>query len=129
METAELIKPGFSVADADQPVIQTVAEGLRISFRDWQERNIQALFMDAVSFRWDMIEWYPLIDGERYDSTHIILNSEWLQQHVKQRAIGDEKDYNHYRLNFNASGCLQVIARGIQVESLEATGDVENTPQ
>jgi hypothetical protein len=68
--------------------------------------------VDAVSYRWDQLDW-KFLSGERYDSTHIISHSEWLREHIAQGSIEVNDGYFHYRLNFNACGTLQVLAKSI----------------
>ena len=121
METAEIIDPGFSVADAENVSLRTIPSGLEISFTDWRECAVRVLFVDAISHSWDLLDW-NFVEGERFDSTHIIHNSEWLRKHIAQNAINERQGYNHYRLNFNASGTLQVLARGISIENAEQVG-------
>ena len=118
METAEIIDPGFSVADGEDVRLTKGDQGLILQFRNWQEEQIQALFVDAVSYRWDQIDW-DLLEGERFDSTHVIANSEWLREHVAQRSIEENEGYVHYRLNFNACGTLQVLAKSIMNQTAE----------
>ena len=113
-ETAEIIDPGFAVADGERLSLATEGEDLKLSFLDWNARNVTAIFVNAISYRWDRLDW-AYLEEERYDASHIIHNSDWLQQHVDQRSIENNERYNHYRLNFNAAGTLQVIAREIKV--------------
>ena len=115
METAEIIDPGFSVADAENVFISTVKSGLEVEFKDWKEKKKRIFFVDAVSYRWDQIDW-KCLEGERYDCTHIIHNSEWLKEHLGQNSVEENEGYYHYRLNFNAAGTLQVLARDIQLK-------------
>jgi hypothetical protein len=117
METAEVLRPGFSVADASAPEMITAGGNLRIHFTQWNEQPAQVMFVDAVAHRWEQMEMEPLLEGERFDSTHIIHQSKWLQAHLDRREFAPEVGYKHYRLNFNAAGCLQVIARDLVLES------------
>lgn len=111
-EQATIIDPGFSVADAELPAISTSEEGLVIRFKDWREVTVEAIFMDAVSYRWDEIDW-AFVKEERFDCSHTIENSEWLAEHLSQNSFSPDDGYKHYRLNFNVGGSLQVIARDI----------------
>lgn len=113
METAEVIDPGFVVADGEDVNLQMTETGLHLRFTDWGENPVHALFLDAVSHRWEQIEFKELKD-ERYDSSHIIHNSEWLREHLRQGTIVVGEGYRHYRFNFNACGTLQVLAKGIE---------------
>jgi hypothetical protein len=124
METAELINPGFSVADASMPDLITAEGNLRIRFTEWNDNPIQVLFVDAVSHRWD-VTWNVLLDGERFDSSHIIQQSKWLQSHFDCRECIPDAGYKHYRLNFNASGSLEVIAREMVLERDDEAGGAQ----
>lgn len=119
METAEIIDPGFAVADAENVTISTSDGGLEVEFEDWKENKTRILFVDAISHSWDAIDW-KCLEGERYDCTHIIHNSEWLKEHLSQRSVEENEGYKHYRLNFNAEGTLQVLARDLQIKPEQA---------
>lgn len=118
-ERATIIDPGFSVADAELPEISTTDEGLVIRFIDWRKERVEALFVDAVSFRWDYID-LASAEGERFDCSHTIENSEWLAEHLAQISFTPDEGFKHFRLNFNVGGCLQVIARAIQTRTEQA---------
>lgn len=119
-ERAEVIAPGFVVADAGVPSLQTINEGLEVRFVDYRKQSVEVVFRDAVAFSWEQTD-YSLLDGERYDSTHIIHHSSWLQKYIAQNVIFQREAYRHYRLNFNAAGILQVIAKDIQAQVLPET--------
>ncbi len=112
-EFAEIIEPGFSVADAERPELKSVDSGLQVTFKDWREQLVSIIFVDALSYRWDQIDW-NFLENERFDSSHVIHNSTWLKTHFDQHAISEKEDFRHYRLNFNAAGTLQVIAKSIR---------------
>jgi hypothetical protein len=116
IETAEWIDLGVSIADASAPEMVTAGGNLRIHFAQWNSEPAQVLFVDAVAHRWEQMEMEPLLEGEGFDSSHIIHQSKWLQAHLDRREFGPEVGYKHYRLNFNAAGCLQVIARDLVLE-------------
>lgn len=121
LERATIINPGFSVADAELPSISTSEDGLEIRFLDWREDLVEAIFVDSVSFRWDQIDW-AFVEGERHDSSHVIENSDWMAEHLAQNSFSPDGGYKHYRLNFNAGGSLQVIAREIRLRTEHFVG-------
>ncbi len=114
MERAEIIDPGFSTADADFPDINMDEGDLILKFKDWQEIQREVFFSDTVAFKWQMIETF--IEGEEYDRSHIIAESEWLAEHIKQGEIGAQEEYKHYKFNFNGNGQLEVISNGFTVK-------------
>jgi hypothetical protein len=80
---------------------------------------VEAVFVDAISYRWDEIDW-AFVEGERFDSSHVIENSDWMAEHLAQNAFSQDDGYKHYRLNFNVGGSLQVIARDIKLLTEQA---------
>ncbi|WP_027856635.1 hypothetical protein [Marinobacterium jannaschii] len=114
MERAEIIDPGFSTADAEFPSIDIDEGDLVLRFKDWQEIQREVFFQDTVAFKWQMIEAF--IDGEAYDRSHIITDSQWLAEHVKQGEIGPQEEYKHYKFDFNGNGQLEVISNGFTVK-------------
>lgn len=114
MERAEIIDTGFSTADTEFPNIQVDEGDLVLKFKDWQEIEREVFFPDTVAFKWQMIETF--IDGEEYDRSHIIIDSEWLAEHVNQGEIGAQEKYKHYKFNFNGNGQLEVISNGFTVK-------------
>ncbi|WP_309046007.1 hypothetical protein [Marinobacter sediminicola] len=114
MERAEIIEPSFSTADADFPDINMDEGGLVLKFKDWQEIQHEVFFSDTVAFKWQLIETF--IEGEEYDRSHIITESKWLAEHIKQGEIGAQEEYKHYKFNFNGNGQLEVISNGFTVK-------------
>jgi hypothetical protein len=114
MERAEIIDPGFSTADTDFPDINMDEGDLILKFKDWQKNQREVFFSDTVAFKWQMIETF--IEGEEYDRSHIIIESAWLAEHVKQGEIGAQEEYKHYKFNFNGNGQLEVISNGFTVK-------------
>jgi len=111
-ERAKIIDPGFSIADAKHPSVSSSDSGLIIRFRDWRDDPIEVLFVDAISYRWDEIDW-DLVKGEHSDCTHAIENSEWMAEHLVQNFFSGDDGFAHYRLNFSM-GTLEVISRHIE---------------
>ena len=115
METAKIIQPGFSTADADYPVIRQENDELIVKFNDWRESEISVNFLNVIAFKWQTIE--TLIEGEAYDQSHEIENSVWLKEHYRQGVIEKNEVYKHFKLNFNACGQLEILASGYEVKT------------
>ncbi|WP_036254426.1 hypothetical protein [Methylobacter sp. BBA5.1] len=114
METAKLIQPGFSTADAEYPEIHQEDGDVTLKFKDWQENQIEVFFADAVAFKWQMAESF--LSGERDDSSYEIKGSDWLQLHVKQGEIAESEEYKHYKFNFNGIGQFEILALSYTVK-------------
>jgi len=108
MEIAELLKLSFSTADAEYPEIHQENGGVILRFIDWQERNIEVLFIDAIAHKWHMIEFF--LEGERNDSIYKILDSNWLAEHLNQEVIRSMDKYKHFKFNFNRCGQFEILA-------------------
>ena len=112
MEKAKTIDTGFSTADAEWPRISEDNDGnLELSFIDWREQGITVVFEDYAAYKWQSIETF--VEGEEYDRCHVIENSKWLKEHLDQEVITLEEGHKHYKLNFNACGQFEVIAKKI----------------
>ena len=112
-ETAEIVDLGFSVADAEEPKIEYEEASLLLSFTDWKEERMKVRFHDVSAFRWQEAEYYVDQENERFDSCHIISNSNWLKTHEKQSELVAPSGSKHYKLNFNASGVFEIICTRI----------------
>ena len=98
MATAKHIDPGFSTADAENPVLNFSGGELVLEFRDWREDKIRVVFQNVWRFDWlDEVPDGDQIVGERWDGTSVIHDSDW----VPATATDDCK---HYRLHFNECG-------------------------
>ncbi len=113
-EYTELIDLGFSVADAEEPIVEYNDDDLNVSFINWQEKKIGLSCSDTIAFRWQRAEYY-IDKTERFDSTHIVHNSEWLKAHEDQGETWESVTFHHYKLNFNAAGILDIICTKIKV--------------
>jgi hypothetical protein len=118
MEIAKPIEPGFSTADAESPEIRQEDGDVRLRFKDWQERIVEVFFADAIAHKWESIESF--YEGERNDSSYEILGSSWIAEHVQQRIIKESAGYKHYKLNFNAWGQFEVLAKGYTTKTSQA---------
>ncbi|PCJ55341.1 MAG: hypothetical protein COA79_21095 [Planctomycetota bacterium] len=115
MTLAKIIQPGFSTADAEYPEIIIESNGIVLKFVDWQENKVEILFAEAVAYKWQTIE--TLIEGEADDCSHIIEDSEWVNEHINQDIIGPNDNYIHYKLNFNSTGQFEVISANLVVKT------------
>ncbi|WP_432460197.1 hypothetical protein [Agarivorans sp. QJM3NY_25] len=114
MERAEIIDSGFSTADSEFPDINIVEGDLVLRFKDWQEVQREVFFSDVVAFKWQTIETF--IEGEEYDRSHLIKDSSWLAEHIKQGEVGEQEECKHFKFNFNGNGQLEVICNGFTVK-------------
>jgi hypothetical protein len=108
-QRAELISLGFDIADGEQIELNYASSELTLRFVDWHDAPVVAVFRDTVAFKWQRAE--HVAGDERFDSGHIIHDSEWLAEHVRQREATEE--HQHLKLNFNAAGVLEVICVGV----------------
>ena len=118
MEIAKLLEPGFSTADADPLEIRQEDGDVHLRFKDWQERIVEVLFADAIAHKWESIESF--YERERNDSCYEILGSSWIAEHIQQRVIAESAEYKHYKLNFNAWGQFEVLAKGYTTKTSQA---------
>ena len=51
-ESAKLLQPGFSVADAEYPKFALQNGVLILEFLDWQESMVRVRFLDVAGVRW-----------------------------------------------------------------------------
>ena len=105
---------GIQVADGEKLKLSYDGGDLVGSYLDWREVVTAFRCLDVIAFRWQPIEYFR--EGERPDSTYEILDSEWIQQHHEQGQIGGDQVARHFKLNFNAIGCLEVICAEVKKE-------------
>ncbi len=111
-ENYKIIDLGFSVADAEDISFGYESGDLLLSFTDWQDNKITVKFENALGFKYQDAEYYNS-ESERYDSCHIVENSEWLQLHENQSMTWENETWNQYKLNFNAGGVVEVLCSNI----------------
>ena len=121
-EYTEIIDLGFSVADAEDPKFLYDGENLKISFIDWNNKSEQLLCSNVIAFRWQRAE-YQIDENERFDSTHIVHNSKWLKLYNEQNETWPNAEFQHYKLNFNAAGILEIICTEIKKTEPVASQD------
>jgi len=110
-ETVEIIdisELGFSVADAEDITFSFDGSDLVLEFNDWQENHISVKCENTLGFKFQNAE-YEISDSERYDSSHIVHDSAWVKEHIKQGEAWKNEDWFHYKLNFNAAGIVEVL--------------------
>jgi len=64
--------------------------------------------VNTLGFKFQNAE-YEISDSERFDSCHIVHNSKWLEEHVKQGETWENESWSHFKLNFNASGVVEIL--------------------
>ena len=107
-EKAELIDPGFDIADGEDVNYSFDGDKLVFKFTDWKEQEIVVECENVIGFKY---QWatYEYLSEERFDSSHIIHYSKWLQEHIRQGETWNEKKWCHYKLNFNAAGVMEIL--------------------
>src|SRR5256885_1301359 len=90
-QRAELISLGFDIADGEQIELTYAGSELTLRFVDWRDAPVVAVFRDTVAFKWQRAE--HVAGDERFDSGHIIHDSEWLAEHVRQREATEEHQH------------------------------------
>jgi hypothetical protein len=120
MKTPEAIPVdlGIQVADGENLKLSFDDRQLLVSFDDWKENKTSFRCSNVLSFRWQPIEYFH--KDERPDSTYEIINSEWIKAHDDQGMIGSAQIVRHFKLNFNAIGCLEVLCSEIKTEPNQA---------
>ncbi len=112
-EKAEIIDLGFDIADGEDVCYTFDGDELTFTFTDWKEQTITVKCNNTIGFKyqWATGEYLP---EERYDSSHIIHHSKWLKQHIKQGEAWEGEQWQHYKLNFNAAGIMEILCSNMQ---------------
>ena len=108
---AEPVSLGFVIADGERVELAYDGEDLRLRFVDWTGDQLAVSFRATVAFRWQRAE--NVGPDERFDAAHLMRESEWLAEHLRQKEA--TPDHRHLKLNFNAAGCLEVICQSVDV--------------
>jgi len=111
-QNVELVDLGFSVADAEDITFKFDGADLVLEFNDWQENHVSIKCENTLGFRFQNAE-YELSDSERFDSCHIIHDSQWVKEHLKQGEAWENETWCHYKLNFNAAGIVEVLCSNL----------------
>ncbi|MEJ1364541.1 MAG: hypothetical protein RPU42_05500 [Candidatus Sedimenticola sp. (ex Thyasira tokunagai)] len=112
-EKAEIINPGFDIADGEDVRFSFDGDKLRFEFTDWKDQKITVECQNTIGFKY---QWATgeYLDEERYDSSHIIHHSKWLKQHTKEGETWEGEQWGHYKLNFNAAGVMEILCSNIK---------------
>jgi hypothetical protein len=108
---AEPVSLGFVIADGERVELAYDGDDLRLRFLDWREDQVAVSFRSTIAFRWQGAE--EVAPDERFDAAHVIHESEWLAENVRQNEATPA--HRHLKLNFNAAGCLEVICESVDV--------------
>ncbi len=107
-ETAKLLSPGFTVADAEYPSLSLHDNVLLLEFLDWKSKRIRVRFVNVAGVQWQELD--SAGPEDRNDSVYEIIDSVWLGRYLSEGARTPEDNLRHFRLCFNASGVLDVLA-------------------
>jgi hypothetical protein len=118
MQRSEVVNLGFSVADAESPDHHLKGQVLTARFKDWREHPVTLVFPDVIAVRWQEADYY-VDGGDRFDSTVVVHDSEWLAEHKGQGVPWKNANLRHLKLNFNAAGILEVLCSGVRVSEPE----------
>jgi hypothetical protein len=117
METRyEPLGESFSTADAGYPQVISADRRLRVTYRDWQEKVVTLLFHDVVAYSWDDGDG-ALEVNHRDDDSYIVHDSPWLARHRAVGTVMPSEDAKHFKLCFNPTGVLQVLASRLEVQA------------
>ncbi len=108
----EIINLGFSVADAVGIKFQFNGDHLQLDFVDWQGNPVSVKFENTIGFRYQLAE-YQISNSERFDSTHIVKDSEWVKTHLDQGEAWPSENWNHYKLNFNGGSIIEILCSNV----------------
>ena len=111
-DRAEVVDLGFSVEDAKNVTFRFDGEHLELEFTDWQEQPVSVRFENTIGFRYQLAG-YKLSSEERFDSSHMIHESDWLKLHLDQNEAWDGPKWFHFKLNFNAGPTIEALCTGV----------------
>ena len=111
-ETAKLLQPDFSTADAEYPEFFLRDGVLVLEFTDWRERAVRVRFANAVGVKWQELDSSG--PEERDDSVYEIVGSAWLAAHLAAGVRDAGEELRHFRLCFNPTGVLDVLASSME---------------
>ena len=105
---------GIKTADAQNVAIQFARSDLTLTFIDWKQQSCKVMFSEVLAFRWQEFDEQDLRDDASYE----VVGSEWLKRQTMLQAVHPD-DFAHYKLGFNASGCLDVLVRRSGIVKVE----------
>lgn len=85
-----------------------------LEFTDWRERKMRVRFTNAAGIRWQELD--STGPEDRDDAVFEIVESTWLADYLRHGARAAADELRHYRLCFNASGVLDVLAGSMNLE-------------
>src|SRR5262245_37424374 len=101
-ETAAILEPGFSVADAAYPAFCLRNGEVLLEFTDWRERKVRVRFTNAAGLKWQELD--SAGPENRADAAFEIVGSAWFADCLTKGARTPADQLRHYRRCFNASG-------------------------
>lgn len=107
-QQVEIIDLGFSIADAEDIAFKFDGSDLVLEFKGWKEEQISIKCENTLGFKYQVAE-YEIDESERFDSCHIVNESDWVKEHLKQGETWENENWIHYKLNFNAAGVVEVL--------------------
>ena len=113
-ESAKLLEPGFSVADAEYPKFAFRDGFVILEFVDWRGREVRVRFSNAAGVKWQELDSRGPED--RDDSVYEIVDSSWLDEYLASDARTLADALKHFRLCFNACGVLDVLCTSMVIE-------------
>ena len=113
-ESAKLLEPDFSVADAEYPKFALRDGGLVLEFVDWRKREVRVRFSNAAGVKWQELDSRGPED--RDDSVYEIVGSSWLAEYLANGARTLAEALRHFRLCFNGCGVLDVLATSMEIK-------------
>ena len=111
-ETAKLLQPDFSTADAEHPALALRDGLLLLEFTDWREQPVRVRFTNTAGVKWQELD--STGPEDRDDSVYEIIGSTWLAAYVEAGARGADEGLRHFRLCFNPTGVLDVLAGSME---------------
>lgn len=113
-ETATMLDAGFSVADASYPAFSHREGEIELVFSDWRERPVRVRFTNAAGLKWQELD--SAGPEDRDDAVFEIFGSAWLERYLQSRARELADELRHFRLCFNGSGVLDILATSMKLQ-------------
>ncbi len=104
-EVLRVIDLGIASADAECVQLLYQFGDLLVRYTDWQELEREKKFHDVLAFRWQEFT----DEAPRNDASYEVENSGWLSLQATAQEVKSD-NYAHFRICFNQSGVLDVLA-------------------
>ena len=108
----QIVDLGFSPADGEGVAFQFSGGNIECTFTDWREQRVRFTVSDVIVFSWQEDNEAPDI---RDDSTYEVRNSEIVSRYRSKGLIGQDEQYRHFKICFNAVGVLDVVCSRLTV--------------